>query len=180
MMAKAYKAGKIRAIGVSNYNVKQMRGAHTRLARYGIPLASNQVHYSLLHRNPENNGVLDACRELDVALIAYSPLQQGLLTGKYRAGQTFSISSARRMSRAYGAAALNKIEPLIKTMEAIAQGRNKTTAQVVLNWLLAKDEHIIPIPGAKNSHQATDNAGAIGWSLSEEESRQIDEASRGL
>jgi len=180
MMAKAYNAGKIRAIGVCNYNVKQMRGAHARLARYGIPLASNQVHYSLLHRNPENNGVLDACRELDVALIAYSPLQQGLLTGKYRAGQTFSISRARRMSRAYGAAALNKIEPLIKMMEAIAQGRNKTTAQVALNWLLAKDEHIIPIPGAKNSRQATDNAGAIGWRLSEEEFRQIDEASRGL
>jgi aryl-alcohol dehydrogenase-like predicted oxidoreductase len=180
MMAKAYNAGKIRAIGVSNYNVKQMKEAHARLARYGIPLASNQVHYSLLHRKPENNGVLDACRELDVALIAYSPLQQGLLTGKYRAGHNFSVSSARRLSRAYGTAALNKIEPLLQTMETIGKARNKTTAQVALNWLLAKDEHIIPIPGAKNVRQATDNAGAIGWRLSEEEFRQIDEASSGL
>ncbi len=180
MMAKAYNAGKIRAIGVSNYNVKQMREAHARLARYGIPLASNQVHYSLLHRKPETNGVLDTCRELDVALIAYSPLQQGLLTGKYRAGQTFSITRARRMSRAYSTAALNKIEPLLKTMETIAQARGKTTAQVALNWLLAKDEHIIPIPGAKNVRQATDNAGAIGWRLSDEEFQRVDEASRGL
>ncbi len=180
MMAKAYNAGKIRAIGVSNYNVKQMREAHARLARYGIPLASNQVHYSLLHRKPETNGVLDACRELDIALIAYSPLQQGLLTGKYRAGQTFSLTRARRMSRAYSTAALNKIEPLLKTMETIAEARNKTTAQVALNWLLAKDEHIIPIPGAKNARQATDNAGAIEWRLSEEEFRQVDEVSRGV
>jgi len=75
---------------------------------------------------------------------------------------------------------LNKIEPLIKVMEVIAQGRNKTTAQIALNWLLAKDEHIIPIPGAKNSSQVTNNAGAIGWRLSEEEFRQIDEASRRL
>jgi len=180
MMAKAYNAGKIRAIGVSNYNVTQMREAHARLARYGIPLASNQVHYSLLHRKPEHNGVLDACRELDVALIAYSPLQQGLLTGKYRAGQKFKMIGMRRFMRAYGTSGLNKIEPLLQTMEIIAQARGKTTAQVALNWLLAKDEHIIPIPGAKNQRQATDNAGAIGWRLSEEEFRQIGEASSGL
>ena len=137
-------------------------------------------HYSLLHRNSETNGVLDACRELDVALIAYSPLQQDLLTGKYRTGQTFSFTMARRFSRAYGTVALNKIEPLLKTMETIAQARNKTTAQVALNWLLAKGEHIIPIPGAKNLRQATDNAGAIGWRLSEEEFQRVDEASSGL
>ena len=145
-----------------------------------LSLASNQVHYSLLHRKPETNGVLDACRELDVALIACSPLQQGLLTGKYRAGEPFSVTMARRMSRAYGTAALNKIEPLLKTMETIAQARNKTTAQVALNWLLAKDEHIIPIPGAKNVRQATNNAGATGWRLSEEEFQRVDEVSRGV
>ena len=172
--------GKIRAIGVSNYNVKQMQEAHARLARYDIPLVSNQVHYSLLHRKPENNGVLDACRELDVALIAYSPLQQGLLTGKYRAGQRITMTGMRRFFRAYSTSGLNKIEPLLSTMETIGKARNKTTAQVALNWLLAKDEHVIPIPGAKNLRQAIDNAGSIGWRLSEEEFRQIDSASRDL
>jgi aryl-alcohol dehydrogenase-like predicted oxidoreductase len=180
MMAKAYNAGKIRAIGVSNYNVKQMQKAQARLARYRIPLASNQVHYSLLHRKPENNGVLDACRELDVALIAYSPLQQGLLTGKYRVGQRITMTGIRRFSRAYSTSSLNKIEPLIQIMETIGKERSKTTAQVALNWLLTKDEHIIPIPGAKNLRQATDNAGAIGWRLGEEEFHQIDQASSRL
>jgi aryl-alcohol dehydrogenase-like predicted oxidoreductase len=109
-MAKAVHAGKIRAVGVSNYNVAQMRQAHARLARHDIPLASNQVHYSLLHRNPEKNGVLDACRELNVALIAYSPLEQGLLTGKYRVtgGQVPKIVGMRRFMPAFSASRRRK------------------------------------------------------------------------
>ena len=85
-MADAVEAGKIKAVGVSNYSAEQMRTAHAALARRGIPLASNQVEYSLLHRQPEVNGVLDACRELGVTLIAYQPLAGGALTGKYKAG----------------------------------------------------------------------------------------------
>jgi aryl-alcohol dehydrogenase-like predicted oxidoreductase len=65
-------------------------------------------------------------------------------------------------------------------MESIAREHGKTPAQVALNWLLTRDEHVIPIPGAKNAHQATDNAGAIGWRLADEEFRRIDQASRGL
>ena len=83
--AKAVAAGKIRAVGVSNYSADEMRLAHAELAKHGIPLASNQVQYSLLHRQPETNGVLDACRELGVTLIAYQPLASGALTGKYLA-----------------------------------------------------------------------------------------------
>ena len=79
MMAQAVEAGKVRAVGVSNFNAEQMRRAAARLARYDIPLAANEVHYSLLHRKPEVNGVLDACRELDVALVAYYPLEAGRL-----------------------------------------------------------------------------------------------------
>ena len=173
-MAKAVRAGKIRAVGVSNYNVAQMRRAHARLARYGIPLASNQVHYSLLHRNPERNGVLQACRELDMALIAYSPLEQGLLTGKYRADASQKIALPITRSFRVRTARLRKIEPLLQVMASIANARDKTISQVALNWLLAKDERIIPIPGAKNAHQAGENAGAIGWRLTEEEFRRID------
>jgi aryl-alcohol dehydrogenase-like predicted oxidoreductase len=82
-MADAVAAGQVRAVGVSNYSADQMRQAHAALAQRGIPLASNQVEYSLLHRRPEGNGVLDACRELDVTLIAYQPLASGALTGRY-------------------------------------------------------------------------------------------------
>ena len=85
-MADAVAAGTVRAIGVSNYSAEQLRVAHAALAERGIPLASNQVEYSLLHRAPEVNGVLDACRELGITLIAYQPLAQGVLTGKYRPG----------------------------------------------------------------------------------------------
>src|SRR5258708_15146338 len=87
LMADAVEAGKIKAIGVSNYSAEQMREAHAALAKRGIPLASNQVEYSLLHRQPEANGVLDACRELGITLIAYTPLGGGALTGKYSATQ---------------------------------------------------------------------------------------------
>ena len=85
LMADAVEAGKVRAVGVSNYSAAEMRLAHAELAKRGIPLASNQVQYSLLYRKPEVDGVLDACRELGITLIAYSPLAMGALTGKYSA-----------------------------------------------------------------------------------------------
>ncbi len=179
-LAEAVRSGKVRAVGVSNYGADLMRRAHARLARHDIPLTSNQVHYNLLHRKPEKNGVLDVCRELNVALIAYSPLEQGLLTGKYRivAGQTISVSGQRRFSRSFRASQLRKIEPLLQTMEEIAKAHGKAMGQVALNWLLLKDELIVPIPGAKNVKQASENAGAIGWRLTREEFERIDVASQ--
>src|SRR3954469_18583088 len=75
-LAEAIKAGKVRRVGVSNYGADQMRRAHERLASRGVPLASNQVEYSLLQRAPETNGVLEASRDLGVTLIAYSPIAQ--------------------------------------------------------------------------------------------------------
>jgi aryl-alcohol dehydrogenase-like predicted oxidoreductase len=177
-MAQAVRQGKIRAVGVSNYNVAQMRQAHARLARYDIPLASNQVHYSLLHRHPEKNGVLDACRELNVALIAYSPLEQGLLTGKYRIanGQAPKPVGFRRYMPAFSMGRRRAMEPLLRVLESIGQAHEKTIGQVALNWLISKDEHIIPIPGAKTRRQAEQNAGAAGWHLSKEELAQIEQA----
>ncbi|HEX9132006.1 MAG TPA: aldo/keto reductase [Ktedonobacteraceae bacterium] len=179
-LAEAVRSGKVRAVGVSNYGADLMRRAYARLARYEIPLASNQVHYSLLYRKPEKNGVLDTCRELNVALIAYSPLEQGLLTGKYRivAGQAISVTGPRRFTRAFRTSQRRKIEPLLQTMENIARANSKTIGQVALNWLLSKDEYIIPIPGAKNVRQARENASAISWRLTAEEFQQIDLASQ--
>jgi aryl-alcohol dehydrogenase-like predicted oxidoreductase len=179
-LAQAVHSGKVRAVGVSNYGANLMRRAHARLARHNIPLASNQVHYNLIHRKPEKNGVLDACRELNVALIAYSPLEQGLLTGKYRivAGQAISVTGPRRFTPAFRTSQRRKIEPLLQTMEDIATTYSNTVGQVALNWLLSKDECIIPIPGAKNVRQANENAGATGWRLTGEEFKQIDLASQ--
>ncbi|GAC1357208.1 MAG: aldo/keto reductase [Ktedonobacteraceae bacterium] len=175
VLAEAVRSGKVRAVGVSNYSADMIRKAHARLARHDIPLASNQVHYSLLHRKPELNGVLAACRELNVALIAYSPLEMGLLTGKYRAGadQVRQIPFPRRMMQAGFRSSQQKMEALFQVMEEAAQAHDKTLSQVALNWLLAKNECIIPIPGAKNARQARENAGAIGWRLTAEEQERI-------
>jgi len=79
-MASAVRAGKIRAVGISNCNVAQMRKAAGVLARYGVPLAANQVQYSLVHRRPETDGVLAACHQMDVALVAYRPIGGGVIS----------------------------------------------------------------------------------------------------
>jgi aryl-alcohol dehydrogenase-like predicted oxidoreductase len=167
VLADQVEAGKVRAVGVSNYSVRQMRQAHAVLARRGLPLASNQVHYSLLHRAPDRNGVLTACQELDVRLIAYSPLEQGILTGKYHHG-TPPPGGYRGVVGAYRPAALRASQPLIQRLEAIGAAHGgKTPSQVALNWLMRRGA--LPIPGAKTAAQAAANAGALGWDLTEEE-----------
>ena len=111
LMADAVVAGKIKGVGVSNYSAEQMRIAHAALARRGVALASNQVEYSLLHRQPEVNGVLDACRELGVTLIAYQPLAGGALTGKYKAGDR--PQGLRRFMPYFRRAGLEALAPVV-------------------------------------------------------------------
>lgn len=167
-LADQVHAGKVRAIGVSNYSARAMRRAHELLARRGVPLASNQVHYSLLHRQPEWNGVLAACRELDVRLIAYSPLEQGILTGKFHADASARLPHLRRLQSGYGPTKLRAALPLIEALRALGEAHGgKTPAQVALSWLMRQGA--LPIPGAKNAAQAEANAGALGWELSDEE-----------
>lgn len=171
-LADAVAAGLARAVGVSNYNADQMRRAHEVLAKRGVPLASNQVEYSLLHRAPEQNGVLDACRELGVTLIAYSPLAQGMLTGKYGPDNPPPGFRSRRFRREY----LARIQPLIGLLREIGTAHGgKSPNQVALNWLIYQDA--VPIPGAKDARQAAENAGALGWRLTAEEAAALDAAS---
>lgn len=168
-LADAVDANLVRAVGVSNYDVDQMRRAHAALARRGVPLASNQVEYSLLARKPEESGLLLACRELNVTLIAYSPLARGLLTGKYSPGNPPQGSRRWR----YRSGLLDAIQPLVGLMREIGQGHGgRTPAQVALNWVMCKGG--VPIPGAKNARQALDNAGAMGWGLDEAEVEALD------
>ncbi|MCX7841087.1 MAG: aldo/keto reductase, partial [Anaerolineae bacterium] len=108
-MAEAVNAGLTRAVGVSNYNAAWTRRAHRALAERDIPLASNQLKYSLLDRRIERNGTLQTCRELNVTIIAYSPLEMGLLSGKYSPTNVPPGLRNRRYSREY----LAKIQPHI-------------------------------------------------------------------
>lgn len=166
-LAEEVRQGRIQAVGVSNYSATQMRMAYDYLAESGVPLAVNQVQYSLLHRNVENNGVLETARELGVVLLAYSPLAQGLLTGKYVPGSS-SVTGARTLDPRFSASGLKKLQPVLKTLQEIAQERQRTPAQVALNWLICQG-NVVPIPGAKNAQQASQNAGALGWELAPEE-----------
>lgn len=171
-LADEVEQGRIQTIGVSNYSAKQMREAHSLLAERGIPLAVNQVQYSLLHRNIESNGVLEAAQNLEVTILAYSPLAQGLLTGKYTIGSDRKPTGARRIDPRFNKKGLQKIEPVLAALQAIADSHGKTMVQVALNWLIGQG-NVVPIPGAKNAKQAEQNAGALGWEMSETEREQL-------
>jgi aryl-alcohol dehydrogenase-like predicted oxidoreductase len=173
LMADAVEAGKVKAIGVSNYSAEQMRLAHTELAKRGIPLASNQVQYSLLYRKPEVDGVLDACRELGITLIAYSPLAMGALTGKYSARTR--ASGMRRFLPSFRSKTMDSVQPVVELLRQIGERYSKSPSQVALRWLI-ENENVLPIPGAKNSRQAAENAGALSFSLTPEEVEILSQA----
>jgi aryl-alcohol dehydrogenase-like predicted oxidoreductase len=162
LMADVVEAGKARAVGVSNYNAKQMRIAHTELAKRGIPLASNQVQYSLLHRQPETDGVLEACRELGVTLIAYMPLASGALTGKYSASTR--PAGWRRYGRHFRGKNLVKLGALLELLRQIGDRHGVGPAQVAVRWLIQQNQ-VLPIVGAKNGTQARQNADALTFTL---------------
>jgi aryl-alcohol dehydrogenase-like predicted oxidoreductase len=172
-MADAVEAGKVKAVGVSNYSAEQLRLAHAALAKRGIPLAANQVQYSLLYRTPEVDGVFDACRELGVTLIAYSPLGMGALTGKYSA--TTRASGFRRFFRSFRGKGIEAVQPVVALLREIGERDAKSPAQVALRWLI-ENENVLPIPGAKNSKQAADNAEALSFSLTPSEVEALSQA----
>ena len=168
-LAEAARRGLVDAVGVSNYGPRQLRSAQQTLADLGVPLATDQVQYSLAHRKPEESGLVELCRELGVTIIAYSPLAQGLLTGKYVPGRPPPGIRGLRYRRM-----LPKIRPLIAQLTEIGRAHDgRTPAQVALNWLVSKDA--VPIPGAKNAAQAEHNAGGVGWELSADEIAVLDE-----
>ena len=173
LLADAVNAGKVKAVGVSNYSVEQMCEAHAALAKRGIPLASNQVEYSLLHRQPETNGVLDACRELGITLIAYTPLAGGALTGKYSAAK--KASGLRRFMPNFSKKGMNATQPVLELLRQIGERYAKTPSQVALRWLI-ENPIVLPIPGAKNGKQAIDNAGALTLTLTSEEVESLNQA----
>lgn len=177
-MADLVEKGKIRAIGVSNYSAERMRQAHAILAERGLPLASNQVHYSLLNRSIESNVILDTAKELGVTIISYSPLESGLLSGKYH-NDSNALHNTPLFRRARLKSQLEKSHKLIEALEEIAIAHDATPAQVALNWLINfHGETVVAIPGASTVNQARQNAAAMHLTLSATEMALIDELSR--
>jgi aryl-alcohol dehydrogenase-like predicted oxidoreductase len=170
-MAELCADGLTVEIGVSNYGVADLLRAHAALARHGIRLASNQVHFSLLNRKAERAGMLEKCRELGIRVIAHTPLEQGLLTGKYGPDHPPPM-----LRRAQHSGILSSLPGLLRTMTLIGHEHGqKSCAQVALNWLICKGA--IPIPGAKTGAQASENFGSLGWQLSPDEVASLEGAS---
>jgi aryl-alcohol dehydrogenase-like predicted oxidoreductase len=180
-MAKLVRAGQIRAIGVCNFSVRGMTRASAALNAQGLALASNQVQISLLHRNIERNGMLEAARQLGVTLIAYSPLAGGVLTGRFhdRPELVSGLSRARRLQHRSQFRTLATTQPLIDELSKIAGAYGVSRAQVALNWVTHFYQGtVVAIPGASKPQQAQQSADTLGFRLTNKELTRLDELSR--
>ncbi len=177
-MADLVEAGKIRSVGISNFSPDRMRRAFIALQKRGLPLATNQVKYSLLDRSIETDGTLETARELGVTITAYTPLASGLLSGKYHKNPEL-LSSKPFYWRSRIKRQMEASRPLVTSLEEIATKYQVTAAQVALNWLINfNGELVVTIPGATKAEQAAENAGAMNFTLSEAELVRLDELSR--
>ncbi len=166
--------GKLRAIGVCNYDVVQMEEAVRALG--DVPLASNQIEYSLVARKSEKD-VLPRARELGVGVLAYSPLEQGLLSGKVDARRTFPAGDGRAKRPTFQPANRAKVRAaLTAAVEPIAARHGRTVAQIVLAWTAAQPAVTSVLAGARRVDQARENAAAGDLALTPDELTSIDRA----
>jgi len=156
-LADVYLSGKAASVGVSNFSVKELKELLRVFRERGVPLASNQIEFSLLRQIPLQDGMLKLLRDSGAQLLAYSPLGMGRLTGKY------SARNQPEGRRGFGNIPWPKLQPLVDELGAVGQRYGKSPGQVALNWVLCQGA--IPIAGAKNEEQARENAGAMGWRL---------------
>jgi aryl-alcohol dehydrogenase-like predicted oxidoreductase len=168
-LASVHHAGLVDAVGVSNYSAKETRSIAAELAKRDVRLATNQIEFSLLRRAPETSGLLAACRELGVLPLAYSPIGQGRLSGKY------SAANPPPGRRGFSAHPMEIVDAVVAELRSIGEKHGgKLPSQVALNWIIAKGA--VPIPGAKNRAQAEENAGALGWELDGDDLERLDRA----
>ena len=173
-LAQCYEKGLVKAVGVSNYGVEAMTACHGVLAKRGIPLATNQIQYSLLYQWPEQNGLLQACKDLNVQVLAYSPLALGMLTGKYNQNK---MPTGPRKSIFQQLLSTPDYQNLLETMQQVTTHHpGSTLSQVAINWTRSKGT--IPIPGARTINQVEQNYGALDWSMSLQEMTMLDNAAK--
>ena len=166
-LAAAHQEGLVRAVGVSNYSASETRKFDAELRKRGLRLATNQIEFSLLRTVPETSGLLATCQELGVVPLAYSPIGQGRLTGKY------SAENPPPSTRNFSAHPMERVDRVVAELQRVGEANGgKTPSQVALNWIIAKGA--VPIPGAKNREQAEQNAGALGWLMGDEDVAALD------
>lgn len=179
-MAGLVQAGKIRYVGVSNYSAKQMVKAHQLLQREGLTLVSNQVKYNLLDRSIDRNGTVDAAKAHGITIIAYSPLQQGVLTGRFHHDpkQIQALAPTRRLLSGLNGKYLARSRPLIETLDDLARKYEATPGQIALNWLIHyHGDTVVAIPGASKVRHAQENIGAMTFRLTGDELESLNQAS---
>jgi aryl-alcohol dehydrogenase-like predicted oxidoreductase len=160
--------GKIRAIGVSNANLDHLKA-------YGA-IDTDQEKYSMVDRGIEQNGILDYCRQQNVAMLAYSPLANGLLTGKITPDRRFGEGDLRRMNPRFGKKNLERIGAMLAQFQPIAERHAATIAQLVIAWTIAQPGITVVLCGARNAQQAEENAKAGDIALSADEIETINKA----
>ena len=170
-MERLVREGKVRYIGVSNFNIKQLEAARSYLSREEV--VSNQIHYNAIHRKPERDGMVEHARREGVTIIAYSPIAMGLLTGKYNADNR--PGGIRRFNSRFSKRGIRQVTPFLSTLREVGEPQCHTMAQAALAWLL-KDPNVVVIPGAKNPRQAEENLGAAACQMTGNEVAVIDEA----
>jgi aryl-alcohol dehydrogenase-like predicted oxidoreductase len=171
-MEKLKKAGKIRAIGVSNYNVKQLAAAEQWLTDHGSTLASAQPPYSVINRGIEKE-LLPYCRQMNVGVVVYSPMERGLLTGKYGPDHKFPPGDHRNNYKAFKPEVRKAVQEALERVKPIADRHGASFAQLLVNWTFSEPGVTAALVGARNAEQAEHNARAMRFTLSEEERQQI-------
>lgn len=169
-MKELIKEGKIKAWGLSNAPIDYIRRAHAV-----CPLSAIENQYSMVWRKPEN-ALFDLCEELGMSFVAYSPLGNGFLTGKYTKNTTFPEGDFRNFMGRFKPEVLDHNQALLNTIVAIAEQKHATSAQIVFAWELAQKPFIIPIPGTTNLRRLKENLDGANIELSQEELKEINEA----
>jgi aryl-alcohol dehydrogenase-like predicted oxidoreductase len=178
-MAELLDRNLIKNIGVSNFSAQQMKKAWETLDKKGIPLATNQVQYNLLNRKIESNGVMEMAKKLGISIIAYSPLAQGLVTGKFHDNpELLKNIGFRKYSSQFKPNGLEKSRPVVMLTKELASKYNVTPSQIALNWLINyHGETVVAIPGATKENHVKENAGAISFRLSDEDMIRLEKES---
>lgn len=170
-LASLVADGLVNAVGVSNYSMREMTAMQAALAERGVPLSTNQIEFSLLRNLPLTSGFTTRSAELGVTILAYSPIGQGRLSGKYTA------RNPPPGKRGFSNHPMALVDELVAVSRRIGEAHGRTPSQVALRWLV--QHGTVPIPGAKNAGQAIENAGALGWELSAADMSTLDAASLG-
>ena len=176
-LAQAVRQGKALYVGISSYPEKETREAHRILKEMGVATTIHQPSYSIVNRWIENDRTIDACGELGIGMIAFSPLAQGVLSGKYNTGAHEGTRASNQNSSLRASHIEPRVLEAVQKLEPIARARGQSMVQLALSWVLRRPEMTSALIGVRNLEQLKDNLGVLNnLALSEDEIAAIDAA----